>query len=173
MEGRTSLFGDLPVKIKLEPPDNISSSEEVFLPKPNVAPDISKAKLEQVTSLRNMVEKSRGSYLQCHLLLSAVKEVACKRNPEFPLITQKVQQIIASGKVASTANLNSGKSNHSDESLMILGLEDSHECGSSTVLTYSEKINLKSAVEDKLLRNCSRIQKCMQNGGNAIKIRIK
>jgi len=57
MEGRTSFFGDLTVKIKLEPPDNISSSEEVFLPKPNVAPDISKAKLEQVTSLRNMAEE--------------------------------------------------------------------------------------------------------------------
>jgi len=171
MDDRTSRFGDLPVKIKLEPPDNISSSEEVFLPKPNVSPDISKAKLEQVTSLKNMVEKSHGSYLQCHLLLSAIKEVACKRNPEFPSITQKVQQIIASGKVASIANLNSGKSNHSDESLMILGLEDSHECGPSTVLTYSEKINLKSAVEDKLLGNCSRIQKCLQNGGNAIKIK--
>jgi len=173
MEGRTSFFGDLTVKIKLEPPDNISSSEVVFLPKPNVAPDISEAKLEQVTSLRNMVEKSHSSYLQCHLLLSAIKEVASERNPEFPLITQKVQQIIASEKVASIANLNSGKSNHSDEPLMILGLEDSHECGPSTVLTYSEKINLKSAVEDKLLRNCSRIQKCVQNGGNAFKIRIK
>jgi hypothetical protein len=173
MEGRTSVFGGFPLQIKLEPPDNISSSEEVFLPTPNVATYISKVKLEQLTSLRNMVEKSRGSYLQCHLLLSAIKNVACKSNSEFPLITQKVQQIIASGKVAHVANLNSGKSNQSDESLMILGLEDSHKCGPSTVLTYSEKINLKSAVEDELLRNCSRIQKCMQNGGNAIKIRIK
>lgn len=173
MEGRTSVFGGLPVKIKLEPPDNICSSEEVFLPKPNVTTDICKAKLEQVTSLRNMVENSRGSDLQCRLLLSAIKEVACKSNPEFPLITQKVQQIIASGKVASIANLNSGKSNQSDETLMILGLEDSHECGPSTVLTYSEKINLKSAVENELLTNCSRIQKCIQNGGKAIKIRVK
>lgn len=165
MEGRTSVFGGFPVKIKLEPPDNICSSEEMSLPKPNVATDISKAQLEQVTALRNAVEKSRGSYLQCHLLLSAIKKVACESNPEFPLITQKVQQIIASGKVASNANLNSGKSNQSDDSIMILGLEDCYECGPSTVLTYSEKINLKSAVEDQLLKNCSRIQKCIQNGG--------
>jgi hypothetical protein len=173
MEGRTSVFRDLPLKIKLEPPDDISSSEDVFLPTATEATDVSKAKLEELTSLRNMVEKSHDSYLQCHLLLSAIKEVACESKSEFPLITQKVQQIIASGKVANIANLNSWKINESDESLKILGLEDSHQCGPSTVLSYSEKIILKSAVETKLLRNCTRIQKCMHNGGNAIKIRIK
>jgi hypothetical protein len=169
MEAWTSVFGSLPLKIKLEPQADISSSEEV--PTANVATDISKTKLKELTSLRNTVEKSRDSYLQCHLLLSAIKEVACENESEFPLITQKVQQIIASGKVANIAHLNSEKSNDSNESLMILGLEDSHQCSLSTVLSYIEKINLKSAVEDKLLRNCSRIQKCVQ--GNAITIAIK
>jgi hypothetical protein len=167
MERKTS-----PLQIKQEPPADISSSEEVFLPEVNVATDISKTKLEELTSLINAVQKAHYNYLQCHLLLSAIKEAACESNSDFPLITQKVQQIIASEKVASIANLNSGKGNLSDQSLMILGLEDSRECGPGTLLSYSEKINLKSAVEDKLLRKCSRIQNCMQNGGNAIKIRI-
>ncbi|PNF18757.1 hypothetical protein B7P43_G03346 [Cryptotermes secundus] len=56
---------------------------------------------------------------------------------------------------------------------MILGLDDSHKCGSSTVLSYSEKIDLKSVVEDKLLRKCSRIQDCMWNGGKELSQKMR
>lgn len=173
MEGRTSIFRDLSLKIKTEPPENSSYNEKVFLSTENVTTGISKAKLEELTSLRTEVEKSCGSYFQCRLLLSAVKEVACESNSKFPLINQKVQQIIASEKVASVADLNFGKTNQFHEPLMILGLDDSHKCGSSTVLSYNEKINLKSVVEDKLLRKCSRIQDCMWNGGNVMVMRIE
>lgn len=173
MEGRTSLFRDLPLKIKTEPPENSSYNERVFLSTENVTTAISKEKLEELTSLRTEVEKSCGSYFQCRLLLSAIKGVACESTSEFPLINQKVQQIIASEEVASVADLNFGETNQLHEPLMILGLDDSHKCGTSTVLSYSEKINLKSVVEDKLLRKCSRIQDCMWNGGNIIVMRIK
>lgn len=173
MEGRTSLFRDLSLKIKTEPPENSSYNESVFLSTENVTTGISKEKLEELTSLRTEVEKSCGSYFQCRLLLSAIKEVACESTSKFPLINQKVKQIIASEEVASVADLNFGETNQLHEPLMILGLDDSHKCGSSTVLSYSEKINLKSVVEDKLLRKCSRIQDCMWNGGNVIVMRIE
>lgn len=160
------------MKIKTEPPENSSYNEKVLLAAENVTTGISKAKLEELTSLRTEVEKSCGSYFQCHLLLSAVKEVACESNSKFPLINQKVQQVIASEKVANVADLNFGKTNQFHEPLMILGLDDSHKCGSSAVLSYSEKINLKSVVEDKLLRKCSRIQDSMWNGGKELSQKV-
>jgi hypothetical protein len=168
MEDMTSLFRGLPPKIKTEPLENSFCNENVFPSSENVTTDISEAKLEELASLRTEVEKSYGSYFQCHLLLSAIKEVACESNSKFPSISQKVQQIIASENVASVADLHSGKTDQFHEPLMILGLDDSHKCGASGVLSYSEKINLKSVVEEKLLKKCSRIQDCMWNGGNAI-----
>jgi hypothetical protein len=166
MEGMTSLFGGLPQKIKTIPPENSRYDEKVFSYTDNMTTDVSKTKLEELACLRTEVEKSRGSYFQCHLLLSAIKEVACESDSKFPLISQKVKQIIASEKVASVADLDFGKTDQFHEPLMILGLDDSHKCGSSTVLSYSEKVNLKSFAEEKLLRKCSRIQDCMQIGGN-------
>jgi hypothetical protein len=171
MKDRTSALSNFPLKIETDAPDILDNSEKVCLPTVSVPTDTSKAKLEELTSLQAEIDKLYNSYFQCHLLLSAVKEAACETNSKFPLIIQKVQQIIASEKVASIANLNFGKSNH--ESLMILGLEDSHMCGSSTVLSYGEKINLKSLVEEKLLKNCSRIQNCISTGGNLLTIRIR
>lgn len=173
MDDKTSIFGGFPLKIKTEAPETWNNSEKVFKPTMNEPTDISKTKFEKLTSLRADVDKAYGNYFQYRLLLSAVKEAACESDSEFPLITQKVQQIIASEKVASVANLSIGKCDHLHESLMVLGLEDSHKCGSRTVLSYTEKINLKSMVEDKLLRNCSRIQNCIWKGGNAITIIMK
>jgi hypothetical protein len=173
MEGITSLLRDLSLKIKTKPTEHSSYNENLFLSTENVTTGISKAKMEELTSLRTEVEKSYGSYFQCRLLLSAIKEVACESNSKFPFINQIVKQVIASEKVASVADLNFGKTNQFHEPLMILGLDDSHKCGSSTVLSYSEKINLKSVVEDKLLRKCSRIQDCMWNGGNVGIMRIE
>ncbi|XP_021919869.1 uncharacterized protein LOC110829938 isoform X2 [Zootermopsis nevadensis] len=170
MEYKTSVFRGLPLKIKTEALDN---SENVLKPTVNVTTDIGKAKLEKLSSLRAEVDKACSNYFQHRLLLSAVKEVACESDSEFPLITQKVQQIIASQKVANIADLNFGKSDHLHESLMVLGLEDSHKCGSRTVLSYTEKINLKSVVEDKLLRNCSRIQNCIWKGGKELPQKVK
>jgi hypothetical protein len=173
MEGTTSLFGGLPQKIKTIPPENSSYDKKVFSPTENITTDVSKTKLEELACLRTEVEESCGSYFQCRLLLSAIKEAAYESNSNFPLISQKVQQIIASEKVASVADLDFGKTDQFHEPLMILGLDDSHKCGSSTVLSYSEKINLKSFVEEKLIRKCSRIQDCMQIGGNIIIMRLE
>jgi hypothetical protein len=165
MEDKTSVFKDLPLKIKTEAPETLNNSENVFMPTVKVPTD-SKAMLEKLTSLRAEVEKACSTYFQYRLLLSAVKEAVCESDSEFPLITQKVLQLIASDKLANVTPLDCGKNNHPHESVMILGLEDSHKCSSKTVLSYTEKINLKSIVEDKLLRKCSRIQSCVWNRGN-------
>jgi hypothetical protein len=172
MEGTTPLSRGLPQKIKTVPPENSSYDEKVFSSTENMTTDVSKTKLEELACLRTEIEESCGSYFQCRLLLSAIKEAAYESNSKFPLISQKVQQIIASEKVASVADLDFEKTDQFHEPL-ILGLDDSHKCGSSTVLSYSEKINLKSFVEEKLIRKCSRIQDCMQIGGNNIVMRIE
>jgi hypothetical protein len=173
MDDKTSVFRGLPVKIETKAPETFDNSEKVFIPTVNVPTDFSKAKLEKLTSLKAEIDKACRNYFQCRLLLFAVKEAACENDSVFPLITQKVQQIIASEKVANIANLNFGKSDHLQESWMVLGLDESHKCGSRTVLSYTEKINLKSVVEDKLLRNCSRIQNCILKRGNSIAIAAK
>ena len=109
---------------------------------------------DEIASLIVEIEKARTSYFQNLLLLKAIKQAACEDNSELSQIIPKVRTII---KAEDISKYNLGEQNQ--ESLNILGLRDWHNIFSSVTLSYCEKIKFSFVVEERLLSNCSHINK--------------